>query len=134
LNDLNKNKETTDEYNYALLREEKIMTNNKNCTASEFKPIPLENALKSEEYVNSDLRMPIIIGYDEENKLLLENLTRMPHLLVAGCTGSGKSAFLRNMITCITSRFTPNEAKLVLFDLKKTEFDLYARDYPHSQV
>lgn len=108
------------------------MTKNKNCTASEFKPIPLENALNSNEYVNSDLRMPIIIGYDEENKILVENLTRMPHLLVAGCTGSGKSVFLRNVITSITSRFTPDEVKLVLFDLKRTEFDLYARDYPHS--
>ena len=38
----------------------------------------------------------------------------------------------RNVITSITSRFTPDEVKLVLFDLKKTEFDLYARDYPHA--
>lgn len=116
----------------AIKGEKNKMTNNDNCTASEFKPISLENALKSEGYVNSTLRMPIIIGYDEENKLLVENLTRMPHLLVAGCTGSGKSAFLRNMITCIASRFTPDEVKLVLFDLKRTEFDLYAKDYPHS--
>ena len=55
----NQQTKTTNEYNYALLREEKIMTNNKKCTASESKPIPLENALKSEEYVNFDLRMPI---------------------------------------------------------------------------
>jgi S-DNA-T family DNA segregation ATPase FtsK/SpoIIIE len=56
----------------------------------------------------------------------------MPHLLVAGCSGSGKSTFLRNVITSITSRFTRDEVKLVLFDLKRTEFDLYAKDYPHS--
>ena len=116
----------------AIKGENNKMTNNKNCTASESKPIPFENALNSDEYVNSDLRIPLIIGYDEENKLLVENLTRMPHLLVAGCTGSGKSTFLRNVITSITSRFTPDEVKLVLFDLKKTEFNLYAKDYPHS--
>ena len=103
-----------------------------NRAASESKPIPLESALNSDEYVNSDLRKPIIIGYDEANKLLVENLTRMPHLLVAGCSGSGKSTFLRNVITSITSRFTPDEVKLVLFDLKKTEFNLYAKDYLHS--
>ena len=104
----------------------------KNLVDTDYKPTALEAALTCDEYVNSDLRMPIIIGYDEENKLLVENLTRMPHLLVAGCTGSGKSTFLRNVITSITSRFTPDEVKLVLFDFKRTEFDLYARDYPHS--
>jgi S-DNA-T family DNA segregation ATPase FtsK/SpoIIIE len=108
------------------------MTNKDNRAASESKPIPLENALNSDEYVNSDLRIPLIIGYDEANKLLVENLTRMPHLLVAGCSGSGKSTFLRNVITSITSCFTPDEVKLVLFDLKKTEFNLYAKDYPHA--
>ena len=92
----------------------------------------LEAALQNEKFVNSALRIPIIIGYDEDGELLVENLTRMPHLLVAGSSGSGKSAFLRNVITCIASRFTPDEVKLVLFDLKRTEFDLYAKDYPHS--
>ena len=94
----------------------------------------LEAALQNEKFVNSTLRIPIIIGYDEDGELLVENLTRMPHLLVAGSSGSGKSAFLRNVITCIASRFTPDEVKLVLFDFKRTEFDLYAKDYPHSSV
>ena len=116
----------------AIKGEKNKMTNKDNRVASESKPIPLENALNSDEYVNSDLRIPLTIGYDKANKLLVENLTRMPHLLVAGCSGSGKSAFLRNVITSITSRFTPDEVKLVLFDLKRTEFDLYAKDYPHS--
>ena len=81
--------------------------------------VPLEKALESEEFKNSEYRMPIIIGYDEQNNLLIDDLSRTPHILVGGMSCSGKSIFLQNIITCLTSRFTSDEMKLALFDLKR---------------
>ena len=91
---------------------------------------PLEKALESEEFKNSEYGMPIIIGYDERNNLLIDDLSRTPHILVGGRSGSGKSMFLQNIITCLTSRFTSDEVQLMLFDLKRVEFD-YAKELPH---
>ena len=92
--------------------------------------VPLEKALESEEFKNSEYRMPIIIGYDDQNNLLIDDLSRTPHILVGGMSCSGKSIFLQNIITCLTSRFTSDEMKLALFDLKRVEFD-YAKELPH---
>ena len=92
--------------------------------------VPLEKALESEEFKNSEYRMPIIIGYDEQNNLLIDDLSRTPHILVGGMSGSGKSIFLQNIITCLTSSFTSNEMKLALFDLKRVEFE-FAKGIPH---
>jgi S-DNA-T family DNA segregation ATPase FtsK/SpoIIIE len=92
--------------------------------------IPLEEALTREEYLQTNFKIPIILGYDDDGKLLVDDLMRMPHILIGGVTGSGKSAFIQNMITCLTSRLSPDEAQLMLFDLKKVEFQ-YAKDIPH---
>lgn len=94
------------------------------------KKITLEAALKREEYLNTSFKIPIILGYDEKNNLLVDDLTRMPHILIGGVTGSGKSVFIQNMIACLTSHFSPKEVQLMLFDLKKVEFN-YAKDMPH---
>lgn len=96
----------------------------------DFKGVPLEFALKSDEYVNSGYKIPLVIGYDVHDNLIIDDLTRMPHLLLGGVTGSGKSTFLRNIVTCLTSRFSSEEVKLVMCDMKKCEFE-YAKNYPH---
>ena len=96
----------------------------------EFQKIPLEKALESEEFKNSEYGMPIIIGYDEQNNLLIDDLSRAPHILVGGMSGSGKSIFLQNIITCLTSRFTEDAMRLALFDLKRGAFG-YAKNLPH---
>lgn len=92
--------------------------------------IPLEEALTREEYLQTNFKIPIIIGYDDDDKLIIDDLTRMPHILIGGVTGSGKSVFIQNIIACLTSRFLPEEVQLMLFDLKKVEFN-YAKDMPH---
>ena len=92
--------------------------------------VPLEKALESEEFKKSEYRMPIIIGYDDRNNLMIDDLSRTPHILVGGMSGSGKSIFLQNIIACLTSRFTSDEVQLMLFDLKRVEFD-YAKELPH---
>ena len=109
---------------------EKDITESLQPQNNNFEKIALEKALESEEFKNSEYRMPIIIGYDEQNNLLIDDLSRTPHILVGGMSGSGKSIFLQNIITCLTSRFTSNEMQLALFDLKRVEFD-YAKELPH---
>lgn len=94
------------------------------------KKIPLEAALTREEYLKTNFKFPIILGYDEDDNLLVDDLTRMPHILIGGVAGSGKSVFIQNIIACLTSRFSPEEVQLMLFDLKKVEFN-YAKDMPH---
>ena len=109
---------------------EKNITESLQPQNNNFEKIALEKALESEELKNSEYRMPIIIGYDERNNLLIDDLSRTPHILVGGMSCSGKSIFLQNIITCLTSRFTSDEMKLALFDLKRVEFD-YAKELPH---
>ena len=95
------------------------------------KRIPLESVLTNKDYVGSKYDMPVILGYDEKDELVIDDLARMPHLLIGGCTGSGKSIFLLNIMTCLTSRISPKELQLILIDLKMTEFACYANEHPH---
>lgn len=95
-----------------------------------FDAIPLDIALNSQEYLSSACKVPIIIGYDSNDNLIIDDLTRLPHLIVGGCTGSGKSVFLSNLISCIVSKFSPEEVKLLISDLKMCEFT-YAEHLPH---
>ena len=92
--------------------------------------IPLEAALKRQEYLQTNFRIPVILGYRDDGNLLIDDLTRMPHVLIGGVAGSGKSMLIQNMIACLTSRFSPEEVQLMLFDLKKVEFK-YTKDMPH---
>jgi S-DNA-T family DNA segregation ATPase FtsK/SpoIIIE len=95
-----------------------------------FNEIPLSLTLKSNEFLNSHHKIPLIIGYDVNDNLIIDDLTRLPHLLVGGAIWSGKSSFLRNLITCMTSLLSPRQLQLIICDPKKIEFD-YAKGYPH---
>ena len=70
---------------------------------------------------------------ETKRDLIIDDLTRLPHLIVGGCTGSGKSVFLSNLISCIVSKFTPEEVKLLISDLKMCEFT-YAEHLPHLRA
>ena len=88
---------------------------------------------KKEEYVTNGYETPIILGYDKNGEaVVIDDFAKMPHLLIGGCTGSGKSIFLINIIDQLTSNFTSQELQLVLIDLKKTEFTCYENCYPHT--
>ena len=95
-----------------------------------FNGIPLDAALSSSEYLNSDYKIPLIIGYDVHDNLIIDDLTRMPHLLLGGTAGSGKSAFLRNLITCMTSRLSPKQLQLIICDFRKFKV-IDEERYPH---
>lgn len=76
--------------------------------------------------------MSIPIGKDVYGSLIREDLRSMPHLLVAGATGTGKSVFLNVAITALSEQLTPEELNLVLIDPKRVEFRQF-RDLPHLQ-
>jgi DNA segregation ATPase FtsK/SpoIIIE, S-DNA-T family len=76
------------------------------------------------------LKLPVILGEDTYGEAVYADLTTMPHLLVAGQTGSGKSAFMNGLIATLISKMTPAELQLLIVDPKGYEFSAY-QDLPH---
>lgn len=85
--------------------------------------IPLGNCLKQ---FNSNTSFSIPLGYDEENNLIDIDITKLPHLLIAGSTGSGKSVCINNIIVSLLSQNNPKDLQLVLIDPKQVEFSKYS--------
>ena len=96
-----------------------------------FLGISLDIALKSKEYLNSNCKIPLIIGYSVHDHLIIDDLVRMPHLLLGGRFGCGKSSFLRNLITCMTSRISSEQLQLIICNFRKLECE-HAKEYPHT--
>ncbi len=92
--------------------------------------VSLREMLEDAEFTNSNGRMPVVIGKTVDGKAVIADLAEMPHLLVAGATGSGKSVCLNTIIMSLLYRFNPEELKILLIDPKRVEFSLY-RDIPH---
>lgn len=81
----------------------------------------------SQEYQQTDMALPIAIGRTVTNDLFMADLTEMPHLLVAGATGQGKSVGLNVMLMSLLQKKSPDEMKLVLIDPKKVELSAYEK-------
>lgn len=84
----------------------------------------------SDEYKNAKGDILIALGRTSEGDILVKDLAAMPHALVAGMTGSGKSVCLNVMLASIVFRYSPDEVKLLLIDMKRVEMSLYA-GIPH---
>ena len=85
----------------------------------------LKEMVESPEYVNNSCELPIILGKDISGSPIIVDLATMPHLLVAGTTGSGKSVAINTMILSLLYKLTPEQCKLVMIDPKMLELSVY---------
>jgi S-DNA-T family DNA segregation ATPase FtsK/SpoIIIE len=92
--------------------------------------IVLSEVIESPEFVNSPSKLTVALGKDLIGRIRLTDLALMPHLLIAGATGTGKSVLINSMIISMLYKATPEELKLVLVDPKRLELGLY-EDIPH---
>jgi S-DNA-T family DNA segregation ATPase FtsK/SpoIIIE len=97
---------------------------------AERETVYLRELLESEKFRDSQARLPVALGKDIFGNPVDEDLARMPHLLVAGATGTGKSVFLNSLLCSILCRRTADELKLLLIDPKLLELSIYA-GIPH---
>jgi S-DNA-T family DNA segregation ATPase FtsK/SpoIIIE len=85
----------------------------------------LKEMIESPEYINNNCELPIILGKDISGSPIIVDLATMPHLLVAGTTGSGKSVAINTMILSLLYNLTPEQCKLVMIDPKMLELSVY---------
>lgn len=85
----------------------------------------LKELLESEEYKNNETRVPLSLGKNIGGVAVTADLAKMPHLLVAGTTGSGKSVAINTMILSIIYKLPPNECKFIMVDPKMLELSVY---------
>ena len=88
--------------------------------------VSMESILNSRKFQETDYELPMALGKTITNEVFMADLTKMPHLLVAGATGQGKSVGLNVILTSLLYKKHPAELKLVMIDPKKVEFSLYA--------
>jgi S-DNA-T family DNA segregation ATPase FtsK/SpoIIIE len=95
--------------------------------------IMLREIVESTEYQHANYRLPLALGKDITGKIVVSDLQKMPHLLMAGSTGTGKSVSLNTMILSLLYRCRPDQVKLIMIDPKRLELGLY-QDIPHLLV
>ena len=89
--------------------------------------VPMISVLDSSKFKEATFDLPIVIGKSVSNEVMAFDLAKMPHLLVAGATGQGKSVGLNAIITSLLYRMHPSSLKFVLVDPKKVELSLYSK-------
>ncbi len=92
--------------------------------------IALREILEATEFTNSPSKLTLAMGRDLHGRIRVTDLAAMPHLLIAGSTGTGKSVFINSLMMSLLYKATPEEVKLVLVDPKRLELSLYA-GIPH---
>jgi len=93
--------------------------------------VTLESCIESETYQHTQMQLPCCLGLTVTNEVFMADLAEMPHLLVAGATGQGKSVGLNVILMSLMHHLTPDELKLVLIDPKQVEFSIY-ENYPKA--
>ena len=92
--------------------------------------ISLRELLESETYTHSDSKLTLALGKTIHGEPYVTELSTMPHVLIAGATGTGKSVSVNAMLTSILYRATPDQVRLIMIDPKRLELGMY-EDIPH---
>lgn len=95
--------------------------------------VSLRELIDNEEYRKAKGKLTFAVGKDIEGNIIIGDIAKMPHMLVAGTTGSGKSVFTNSIILSILYHASPDEVKLILIDPKKVEFPIYNK-IPHLLI
>jgi S-DNA-T family DNA segregation ATPase FtsK/SpoIIIE len=96
-------------------------------------PVGMRDILESEDWAGARAEIPIALGKDVSGKPLISDLTRMPHLLIAGATGSGKSVCINSIIASIVYRKKPDDVRLIMVDPKVVELKIF-NTLPHMLI
>ena len=92
--------------------------------------VALRELLETSEWLHSGARLPLGLGKDVYGQTIIADLAKMPHCLVAGTTGSGKSVCINSIIASLLFRFTPEELRFIMIDPKVVEMQMY-NELPH---
>ncbi len=95
--------------------------------------VSMRELIDSEDYRRAKGKLSFAVGKDIEGNIVIGNISSMPHMLIAGTTGSGKSVFTNSIILNILFHASPDEVKLILIDPKKVEFPMY-NGIPHLLI
>lgn len=96
-----------------------------------FKILPIQTLIASRNFIESDFELPLILGRTMHTKNFIVDLTKLPHILIAGATGQGKSVLMNIMIASLLYKKHPAELKFILIDPHILEFNLYSRIEKH---
>ncbi len=92
--------------------------------------VMLRDLLESQQYRDSKLKLPIALGKGIDGEVVIADLVKMPHILIAGTTGSGKSVAINTMILSLVYSLTPDQCKMIMIDPKVLELSVY-NSIPH---
>lgn len=92
----------------------------------DMKNTPLSELLQSQEYKKSKATLPIILGTDINDKTFIQDLHKMPHLLIGGGSGTGKTMFLKTVISSIRSTYSTKDCKITVLNPKGIDFEGYS--------
>lgn len=95
--------------------------------------VSLREVLESPTFDRTKVKIPLALGKDIGGKAIIGDLARMPHLLIAGATGSGKSVCINAIVACFLSQFTPHDLQLIMIDPKRVELIAY-NGVPHLRM
>lgn len=95
--------------------------------------VPLRDIIESDEFINSKSKLAFALGKDVAGEIVVTDIAKMPHTLIAGATGSGKSVCINTLITSIIYKAKPSEVKLLMIDPKVVELSVY-NGIPHLLI
>lgn len=99
----------------------------------ELTSVYLREVVESEEFINSHYKLAYCLGKDIGGNCVVSDLTKMPHMLVAGATGSGKSVCINSLIVSLLYKYSPGDVKLLMIDPKVVELSVY-NGIPHLLI